>query len=93
MTNTEVGDLIGVSFSMVSRLRDGTRLPSPGVMENIGHVFGVNGDTLLAKHRAGGEVFGPWLESLIVAYAATHPVPDKGPRERGHPGAGRDSRC
>ena len=40
MTNDKIGELIGLSYSAVSRLRRGERLPSVGVMVAISERLG-----------------------------------------------------
>lgn len=65
MTNQELGDLLGCSFSMASRLRAGKRLPGPAVLTRIHEQFGVPYSDLMTARHAGGAAFGSLLRQAI----------------------------
>ncbi len=54
MTNEEIGKLIGLSYSAVSRLRRGERLPSVGVMVAISDQLGWSVDEQVTTRVVGG---------------------------------------
>lgn len=65
LTNSELGDRIGVSPSMASRLRNGHRLPSAQVMDNIHHQLHVPLEDLMAAHREGPVAFGKLIRRAL----------------------------
>lgn len=65
MTNRELGDLIGCTHSMASRLRAGKRLPGFEIMNRICEVFGIDWDQLVAARNQGQEAFGALLRDLV----------------------------
>lgn len=65
MTNKELAEVMGVSASMASRVRNGKRLPSTPVLMRIHERMGISLETLLAAHTKGMSEFG----SLISQHA------------------------
>jgi transcriptional regulator with XRE-family HTH domain len=65
-TNEELGDSIGCSHSMASRIVSGKRMPSVDLIEKIGVVYGIPINTLLAARRKGVEAFGELMQVKIV---------------------------
>lgn len=57
LTNQIVGNQLGISHSMVSRLRAGTRLPGPELIERIASVYKLPLDELLRARNKGAEEF------------------------------------
>lgn len=70
MTNQEVGNLIGCTHSMASRLRAGKRLPGLPTLERIHETLEVPWEDLLLARRAGAPTFGKLLQSAVTEYAA-----------------------
>ena len=70
LTNQELGDLIGCTHSMASRLRSGKRLPGLDTLERIQREFGIPWDTLIAARAKGQAEFGKVFRSAIAARAA-----------------------
>lgn len=70
MTNAELGDLIGVSPSMASRIRNGHRLPSTGVIRRISVELEIPIDQLLEAHGEGPTEFGRlmrmYLDEIVI---------------------------
>jgi hypothetical protein len=66
VTNGEIGKLIGLSYSAVSRLRRGERLPSVEVMVAIGEHFswGV-ADQVKVRTSQGAKVYAQRLNEAI----------------------------
>lgn len=52
-TNQEIADAIGLTHSGVSRIRNGNRLPSLGIMENIEKAYGWSLEDQAAHRRRG----------------------------------------
>lgn len=67
LTNDQLGERLGVSHAMASRLRNGRRLPSVKVMDAIHREFGIPVDELHQAYLAGSEVFGRLLTRAITA--------------------------
>ncbi len=65
MSNKELADVMGVSPSMASRVRNGRRLPSTAVMMRLHGYFNIPESKLLAAHADGAEMFG----RLVTQYA------------------------
>jgi len=61
MTNDEFGAKVGCDFTMASRLRNGKRLPSRELLENIVSAFHLDGSEALAATRAGADAFKEYL--------------------------------
>lgn len=69
MTNEEIGKLIGLSHSAVSRLRRGERLPSIAVMVTIQDVFGwAITDQIWVRGYAGAEGYSQVFNDELDAY-------------------------
>ncbi len=66
ITNQEIGDLIGCTHSMASRLRAGKRLPGIGTLENIQREFGIPWVRLLAARNSGQTEFGRMFREAIA---------------------------
>lgn len=65
LTNRELGDAIGVSPSMASRIRNGSRLPSVDGLRRISKEFDLPLDTLVLAHGRGAEHFGELMRSTL----------------------------
>jgi hypothetical protein len=69
MTNGEIGKLIGLSYSAVSRLRRGERLPSVQVMVAIQDAFGWGvADQVWVRSSAGADGFARKFNDELDAY-------------------------
>ena len=71
MTNEEIGKLIGLSYSAVSRVRRGERLPSIDVMVAIESHFGWSvSDQVKVRMSHGGvgyaRALGEVLDAMVV---------------------------
>ncbi len=67
MTNKELGEKIGCSHSMASRLRSGKRLPSLSLLNRIAEAFKVDPAPLVRAHKRGAESFGKAFSKVIKA--------------------------
>lgn len=68
MTNEEIGKLIGLSYSAVSRLRRGERLPSVDVMVAISTHFGWGvADQVQVRTSQGPKAYAGRLNEVIQA--------------------------
>jgi|DEB0MinimDraft_6_1074348.scaffolds.fasta_scaffold24863_3 transcriptional regulator with XRE-family HTH domain len=68
MTNEKIGELIGLTYSAVSRLRRGERLPSVEVMVNIDKHFKWDvGDQVKVRLSGGPKAYAKKLNELIYA--------------------------
>lgn len=77
MTNGEIGKLIGLSYSAVSRLRRGERLPSIGVMVAIQDVFGWSiADQVFVRSYAGAGGYAQAFNNELDAYVFRTTRPD-----------------
>lgn len=65
MSNKQLADLMGVSPSMASRVRNGKRLPSTKVVMRMHQRMNIPLDELMAAHTAGVQEFG----QLVAQYA------------------------
>ena len=74
MTNAQIGEMIGLSFTAVSRMRNGDRLPSVEVMTKISTVFEIPLEDVVRATRAGDttllrrESWGRYFSGLVEAY-------------------------
>ena len=69
MTNEEIGKLIGLSHSAVSRLRRGERLPSVGVMVSIAKHFRWSvADQVKTRSTRGARAYAIVFNNKIDAY-------------------------
>lgn len=68
VTNSEIARLLGVSESMISRIRNGQRRASPPVMLLISQKFNVSGDKLLSAHASGLGSFRDFFNDLVNEY-------------------------
>ena len=64
MTNKVLGDAIGVTPSMASRIRNGKRLPSIKVLVALADFLGVSIERLLVAYNEGPDDFG-----VVVQYS------------------------
>lgn len=71
LTNQELGELIGCTHSMASRLRAGKRLPGLDTLQNIQRVFDIPWDKLIAARNAGQDEFGRVFRAAIASRAAS----------------------
>ena len=68
MTNEKIGDLIGLTYSAVSRLRRGERLPSVEVMVNIDRHFKWDvSDQVKVRLSGGPKAYARKLNEAIYA--------------------------
>jgi transcriptional regulator with XRE-family HTH domain len=68
MTNEKIGELIGLSYSAVSRLRRGERLPSVDVMVAISAHFGWGvADQVQVRTSQGPKAYAKKLNEFIIA--------------------------
>ena len=66
MTNEEIGKLIGLTYSAVSRLRRGERLPSVEVMLAISEQFGWGvADQVKVRTSQGAKAYARVLNEYI----------------------------
>lgn len=65
LTNDQLGERLGVSHAMASRLRNGRRRPSIRVIDAIHREFGVPVEELHAAHVQGAEAFGELLRRIL----------------------------
>lgn len=65
MTNEQLGTLIGVTFSMASRLRSGDRLPGTDTMEKVRDKLGISLDRQFAARSKGGTAYADLLNETI----------------------------
>lgn len=66
MTNEKIGELIGLSYSAVSRLRRGERLPSVNVMVAISKHFGWGvADQVQVRTSQGAKAYATKLNEAI----------------------------
>lgn len=78
MTNEEIGKLLGLTYSTVSRLRRGERLPSIEVMLAIDAHFGWGvADQAKTRTSLGAEGYGARLQEFIKAKNDDTQVLDK----------------
>lgn len=65
LTNEQLGERIGVTHSMASRIRNGHRLPGTQTLRAIHREFGIPLDDLMDAHGKGPEEFGQLLTSRL----------------------------
>lgn len=65
LTNKELGDRIGVSQSMASRIRNGKRLPSIPVMIRMASYLDCDLIRLVNAHTQGANAFGVLVRELL----------------------------
>lgn len=65
MTNYEFGEKVGCDYTMASRLRNGHRLPSTGLLIRIRDAFELPSDEILAAYNKGSAEFGQFLQQRI----------------------------
>ena len=65
LSNKELGDRIGVSHSMASRIRNGRRLPGTRTLDRIHRELGIPLLDLMDAHRAGAPAFGRLLSEHL----------------------------
>jgi len=71
LTNQQVGELIGLTYSAVSRLRSGDRLPSIPTMYNIEVAFGWPvADQLEMRTAHGATAYSTHFDRLITEYTS-----------------------
>lgn len=74
MTNEKIGELIGLTYSAVSRLRRGERLPSVEVMVAISDHFGWGvADQVQVRTSQGPNGYARVLNDKLDEYIATRP--------------------
>jgi transcriptional regulator with XRE-family HTH domain len=66
MTNKHLGNLIGCTHSMASRLRAGKRLPGSASMLRISAALQIPADTLLTAYGEGPAAFAWVLNGRIA---------------------------
>ena len=65
ITNDEFGAKVGCDFTMASRLRNGKRLPSRELLENIVAAYHLDANEALAATRAGADAFKEFLRVRV----------------------------
>lgn len=70
ITNDQLGERLGVSHAMASRLRNGKRLPSIRVIDAVHREFGIPVDDLHGAYLEGSAAFGELLRDAIAGSAA-----------------------
>lgn len=71
-TNQEFADLVGIDFTMASRIRNGHRVPSREVMIRIIEAFGLEGrakGAAMAAWLEGGKTFSKWVQANLYTPA------------------------
>jgi len=66
MKNEEVGELIGVHYSTVSRLRSGERMPSGDLLVKIVRVFRLNLTDAFNAFEKGPYAFAPYFRQHVA---------------------------
>lgn len=79
LTNKQIGDMIGVSDSMASRLCSGERLPSAETLSNIVVQFGIDANRAIEAYQKGMEYFGPWFVRELDQWDRNRAIPFDGP--------------
>lgn len=72
MTNRELGNLIGVTFSMASRLQSGDRTPGIETMQRIQDAFDWPIDDQAKLRKKGGKTYARELNRRITVWERTH---------------------
>lgn len=65
-TNRELGEAIGCSHSMASRIVTGQRMPSIDLIEKISETFGIPIKTLLDARKKSDVAFGELMQRKVV---------------------------
>lgn len=65
MTNQALADIVGCHFSTISRLMNGSRLPSTVLLDRIATATGCDRDRLTAAKLAGTDEFSALLHQLV----------------------------
>lgn len=66
MTNEEVADFLKVHYSTVSRLKNGERMPSGGLLWDIIRVFRLNTEEAMNAFGEGPSVFAPYFRVNVM---------------------------
>lgn len=66
MTNEEVAEFIGVHYSTVSRLKNGDRMPSGGLLYDIMRVFRLDPEKTMNAFGQGPSVFAPYFRTHVL---------------------------
>lgn len=66
MTNEEVAEFIGVHYSTVSRLKNGDRMPSGGLLYDIMRVFRLDPKETMNAFGQGPAVFAPYFRRCVL---------------------------
>lgn len=74
LTNRELGDLVGLTHSSISRIRSGTRIPSSDVMLQIERVFGWPIDEQIRARSKYAAEFERRVVAYVKARSAAVPV-------------------
>ena len=68
VSNADFARRVGIHYTMASRLRNGHRMPSSGLLSAIVEAFHVEGDELGVMHAAlggGPDTFGAWIRDCL----------------------------
>ncbi len=71
ITNRELGDAIGVSPSMASRIRNGKRCPGVHTMTRLAEFLRADVGHLANAHLQGPQTFGAEVRRLLDYYPST----------------------
>lgn len=69
ISNQQFADAVGIHFSMASRLRSGTRLPSADLIMRIHEVYDIPLEDLHRARADGAEAFGQFLRDRVLVTA------------------------
>lgn len=60
---------VGCDHTTASRLRSGTRMPSPTMLNKICEAYGLDKSVALTKYAEGRKAFSAWLRERVPAVA------------------------
>lgn len=69
ITNRELGELLGCTHSMASRLRAGKRLPGPSITFALNERLGIPWEVLMDARARGQVAFGRMLRERLEIFA------------------------
>jgi transcriptional regulator with XRE-family HTH domain len=70
MTNEKFAAMVGVHFTMVSKIRNGERLPSGRLFGRIVSVFDLDPGEALTAYNQGPVTFGEFVDSAVFGRVA-----------------------
>lgn len=65
VTNAEFARLTGCNYTMASKIRNGTRMPSGALFSRIVRVFDLNGDEAVEAYAGGRAVFSEYIQNHV----------------------------